>query len=74
MHNDLGALISAIVGNMVISIILGSMLYNMPQDSSSFLGRTVLIFFGVLLNSNIGAFEVTLPCSKVEVDKFLTFL
>jgi hypothetical protein len=73
MHNDLRALISAIVGNMIISIILGSMLYNMPQDSSSFLGRIVLIFFDVLFNSNIDAFEVTLPCSKLEMKKFFDF-
>lgn len=60
MYNDLGAVISAIIGNIVISIILGSMFYNMPENTNSFLGRSVLIFFGVLLNSNLGAFEAGL--------------
>lgn len=42
-----------------MSIILGSMFYDLPQDSSSFFGRGVLLFFTVLLNTFLGAFEVS---------------
>lgn len=60
LNQDLPALIGAIVGNMVISLILGSMFYNHSSDTANFLGRTVIIFFGVVLNSMVGAFEGTL--------------
>lgn len=55
--NDLAPPISSIAGNAIISIILGSMFYNMPEDTSSFYGRGVLIFFTVLTNTFLGAFE-----------------
>ncbi|KAF1992911.1 hypothetical protein P154DRAFT_557972 [Amniculicola lignicola CBS 123094] len=60
IHQDLAALVGSIVGNTVVSIILGSMFYNLDSTTDSFLGRTVIIFFGVVLNCNIGAFEGTL--------------
>ena len=41
-----------------MKIILGSMFYNMPGDTGSFYGRGVLLFFTVLLNTFLGAFEV----------------
>ena len=41
-----------------MSIIVGSMFYNMPEDTSSFFGREVLLFFTILLNTVLGAFEV----------------
>ena len=56
---DLTPPISGIAGNCIISIILGSMFYNMPEDSSSFFGRGVLLFFTVLTNMFLGAFEVS---------------
>ena len=55
--NDLGPPIFALIGNAIISVVLGSMFYNLPSDSDSFFAREVLIFF-VLLNSTfLGAFE-----------------
>ncbi len=55
--NDLTPPISSLGGNAIISIILGSMFYNMPADTSSFFGRGVLLFFTVLTNTFLGAFE-----------------
>lgn len=54
---DLTPTISGIVGNAVISIILGSMFYNMPNDTSSFFGRGVLLFFTILTNTLLASFE-----------------
>jgi hypothetical protein len=34
------------------------MFYNMPQDTSSFFGRAVLLFFTSLINTTLAAFEV----------------
>jgi ATP-binding cassette subfamily G (WHITE) protein 2 (PDR) len=58
LRGDLTAPLSNIAGNCVMSIILGSMFYHLPEDSSSFYGRGVLLFFTVLLNTFLGAFEV----------------
>lgn len=57
MLNDLAPPISSIAGNAIVSIILGSMFYNMKDDTSSFFGRGVLLFFIVLTNSFLAAFE-----------------
>jgi ATP-binding cassette subfamily G (WHITE) protein 2 (PDR) len=56
--NDLNAPISALVGNLVISIILGSMFYNQNEDTGSFTGRGVLLFITVFLNTSLAGFEV----------------
>ena len=55
--NDLRPPISAIAGNAIISIILGSMFYNMPETTDSFFGRGVLLFFTILTNTFLAAFE-----------------
>lgn len=57
LHGDLISPVSGIIGNCIISIILGSIFYNMPEDTSSFFGRGALLFFTVLLNTFLGAFE-----------------
>jgi len=56
--NDLNPPISALVGNTIISIILGSMFYNMKNDTASLFGRSVLLFIIALLNFSLPAFEV----------------
>lgn len=46
-----------IAGNAIVSLILGSMFYNMPDDTSSFFGRGVLLFFTILTNTFLASFE-----------------
>lgn len=57
LFQDLTPPVSGIVGNAIISIILGSMFYNMPDDTSSFFGRGVLLFFTILTNTLLASFE-----------------
>lgn len=57
LFRDLPPAISAIGGNAIVSIILGSMFYNMPDDTSSFFGRGVLLFFTILTNTSLSSFE-----------------
>ncbi|KAH8651482.1 ABC-2 type transporter-domain-containing protein [Tricladium varicosporioides] len=72
--NDLAPPISGIAGNAIISIILGSIFYNMPEDTSSFFGRGVLVFFTILTNSFTGAFEgVQLWDHRPIVEKHIQF-
>lgn len=57
LMNDLAPPISSLAGNAIVSIILGTMFYNMPDDTSSFFGRGVLLFFTILTNTFLAAFE-----------------
>ncbi|KAJ5730247.1 uncharacterized protein N7483_004755 [Penicillium malachiteum] len=57
-HNMQG-LISAVVGNTILAIILGSLLYNLPEDTGSFESRSILVFYATMMDSCIPAFEVT---------------
>lgn len=71
---DLPPVISAIVGNAIVSIILGSMFYNMPDDTSSFFGRGVLLFFTILTNTFLASFEgVQLWDHRPVVEKHFQF-
>ncbi|KAI0114413.1 BcatrD protein [Nemania sp. FL0031] len=57
LRHNLKFPISTIAGNFITSLILGSMFYNMQQDTSSFFGRGVLLFFTSLINTTLAAFE-----------------
>ncbi|KAJ5621248.1 hypothetical protein N7528_006031 [Penicillium herquei] len=56
-HNMQG-LISGVVGNAIVAVILGSLFYNLPEDTGSFESRSILIFYATMMNSCIPAFEV----------------
>lgn len=57
LKNDLAPPISGIAGNAIVSVILGTIFFNMPDSTSSFFGRGVLVFFTILTNSFLGAYE-----------------
>lgn len=57
LKNDLNAPISALVGNLIISLILGSMFYNLSNTTDSFFGRGVLLFITMFLNTSLAGFE-----------------
>ena len=58
LHGNFVPQVSNIAGNCIISIILGTMFFDLKEDTSSIYGRGVLLFFTVLLNTFLGAFEV----------------
>lgn len=45
-------------GNLVISLVLGSVFYDLPQDASSMNSRCILLFFVILFNALNSALEV----------------
>lgn len=49
---------TALFGNFFFSLILGSVFYNLPGDTSSFYSRGVLLFYAVLLAAFASALEV----------------
>jgi len=52
---------SALFGNFFLSLILGSVFYNLASDTSSFYSRGVLLFYAVLLAAFASALEVSHP-------------
>lgn len=57
LRHNLATPISTIMGNLVTSLILGSMFYNLSGETDSFFGRGVLLFFTSLVNTTLAAFE-----------------
>ncbi|KAA8642709.1 uncharacterized protein ATNIH1004_009461 [Aspergillus tanneri] len=56
-HNVPG-LVSGVVGNTILAIILGSVFYNLAENTDSFQARSILIFYATMMNSCLPAFEV----------------
>ena len=74
LRNDLAPPVSSISGNAILSIILGSVFYDMPNATSSFFGRGVSLFFIILTNTFLGAFEgVQLWDHRAIVEKHFQF-
>ncbi|KAF3927823.1 hypothetical protein ABW20_dc0102164 [Dactylellina cionopaga] len=51
MWMDLTSNVTAVMGNMVMALIVGSIFYGTPQSTSSFFSKTGLLFFAILLNA-----------------------
>ncbi|CAG8139031.1 unnamed protein product [Penicillium olsonii] len=67
---DMTLTYSALFGNFFISLILGSVFYNLPADTTSFFSRGVLLFYAVLLAAFASALEIlTLYAQRPIVEK-----
>lgn len=55
---DPGFTIAQLVFNLIIGIILGSMFFNLKEDSSSFYYRGGLVFFSLIMNAFASQLEV----------------
>ncbi|KAK6527806.1 GTPase-activating protein [Orbilia ellipsospora] len=51
MWMDLPSTVTAVMGNMVMALIIGSIFYGTPQSTASFFSKTGLLFFAILLNA-----------------------
>lgn len=50
-----------VFGNLVISLVLGSVFYDLNETTGSFYGRGALLYFAILFNALSNALEVW-PC------------
>lgn len=70
LRGDYSLSASALIGNFIMSLIIGSIFVNLPKDTSSFFSRGALLFFAVLLNAFSSALEIlTLYAQRPIVEK-----
>ncbi|KAI5452128.1 Multidrug resistance protein [Naganishia albida] len=61
-------------GNFVMALIVSSVFFNLPSDTSSFFSRGSLLFFAILLNAFGSALEIlTLYAQRAIVEKHVRF-
>lgn len=58
LRRDASLTLTQLFGNMIMALIIGSVFYNLRDDTSSFYSRGALLFFAVLLNAFSSALEV----------------
>ncbi|KAJ5961268.1 CDR ABC transporter [Penicillium vulpinum] len=70
LKGDYSLSISALIGNTIMALIIGSVFYQLEGDVTSFYSRGALLFFAVLLNSFSSALEIlTLYAQRPIVEK-----
>ncbi|OTA99748.1 hypothetical protein M426DRAFT_67197 [Hypoxylon sp. CI-4A] len=70
LKGDPSLTIGALIGNFVMSLIVGSVFYNLQPNTSSFFQRTALLFFACLMNAFASALEIlTLYAQRPIVEK-----
>ncbi|OQE87608.1 hypothetical protein PENNAL_c0019G10752 [Penicillium nalgiovense] len=70
LRGDYSLTATALIGNFIMALIIGSVFVNLPKDTSSFYSRGALLFFAVLLNAFSSALEIlTLYAQRPIVEK-----
>ncbi|KAH0536023.1 hypothetical protein FGG08_007090 [Glutinoglossum americanum] len=60
LRGDASLTISGIVANSLMALIIGSIFYNLQENTASFYSRSVLLFFAILLNAFASSLEILL--------------
>lgn len=58
LRNNYVPTVSGVLGNTVIAIIVGSVYFNLGDDTDAVDRRAVLLFFSLMINAYAPAFEV----------------
>ncbi|KAL4939057.1 hypothetical protein BDV06DRAFT_231303 [Aspergillus oleicola] len=70
LRGDFSLTATALIGNFIMALIIGSVFFNLSDDTSSFYYRGALLFFAVLLNAFSSALEIlTLYSQRPIVEK-----
>ncbi|KAL7273249.1 Multidrug resistance protein [Rhizina undulata] len=70
LQGDLSNFFATVFGNFIMSLILGSVFYNLPDDTSSFYSRGTLLFYAILMNAFLSGLEIlTLYSQRPIVEK-----
>lgn len=60
LKGDMAVTITGIIFNAIMAVVIGSVFYNLPNESSALYSRSALLFFAVLLAAFASALEVRL--------------
>lgn len=70
LRGDPSLTFTQLFGNIIMALIIGSVFYNMPQETSSFFQRGAVLFFAILMNAFGSALEIlTLYAQRNIVEK-----
>lgn len=58
LRNHFAPPVAGVVGNTIIAIVVGSVYYNLGEDTASMDRRAVLVFFSLMINAYAPAFDV----------------
>lgn len=58
LKGDASLTLSQLIGNFIMALIIGSVFFQLEEDTASFFSRGALLFFAVLLNAFSSALEV----------------
>lgn len=54
----MAVLITSVIFNSIMALVVGSVFYNLPDDTSSLFGRGALLFFAIQLAAFASSLEV----------------
>jgi ATP-binding cassette subfamily G (WHITE) protein 2 (PDR) len=66
LKGDMDVTVAGILFNIVMALVIGSVFYNLPNETGALYSRGALIFFAVLLAAFASALEVCLS-SQVQL-------
>ncbi|KAK1227247.1 Multidrug resistance protein [Marasmius sp. AFHP31] len=58
IRGDTSVPVTTIAGNLILGLVVASIFYNLPKDTSSFYGRSALLFYAVLLSAFQSLLEI----------------
>jgi ATP-binding cassette subfamily G (WHITE) protein 2 (PDR) len=67
LKNNPVPVLAGVIGNTVIGVVAGSVFYHLPETTSSFQQRSILLFFAIMMNGCSPAFEVGEPFSVPHI-------
>ncbi|KAJ7128069.1 ABC-2 type transporter-domain-containing protein [Mycena filopes] len=74
LQGDLTTFYTTVFGNFIMTLIISSVFYNLPLNTSSFYSRGALLFYAVLINAFASALEIfTLYAQRPIVEKHTAY-
>lgn len=58
LRGDMALVVTGVMFNSIMALVIGSVFYNLPNDTSSLYSRGALLFFAILLAAFASALEV----------------
>ncbi|KAE8453210.1 hypothetical protein EG329_011277 [Mollisiaceae sp. DMI_Dod_QoI] len=70
LRGDMSLMLTGFIGNAIMALIIGSVFYNLPNDTASLYSRGALLFFAILMAAFQSALEIlTLYAQRPIVEK-----